>query len=113
MELFKKTLVAGLSVMLLTKEKAEEIVEELVEQGKISQQEAEEIIEELLNRTEEGSQEAKSRVKSGLDSFLDKTGLRRDTEQQDEINVLKDKLRILELEVEALKREVEDLKEEE
>ncbi|ADL12252.1 phasin family protein [Acetohalobium arabaticum] len=105
-ELFKKTMVTGLGAMLFTKEKAEELVNELVEQGRINRQEAEEIIEDLVAEIEKESNETKNRMKQELRGLLDKMGLKND----EEITKLKGEIKDLELELEALKEEVEELK---
>ncbi|SJZ72342.1 phasin family protein [Selenihalanaerobacter shriftii] len=105
-ELFKKTLATGLGVMLFTKEKAEKMVDELVEEGRISQQEAEEIIDELMDMAEEEKNGFKGRIEEEMNKLLNKTGLNKDKE----ISNLKDDVRKLGLEIEFLKGELATLK---
>ncbi|KXS44185.1 MULTISPECIES: phasin family protein [unclassified Candidatus Frackibacter] len=106
-ELFKKTLATGLGAMLFTKEKAEELVEELVEQGRLNREEAEVIIDDLMEMFEKERDETKDKVKKEFEELLEKAGLKRDNE----IDNLKDKVRNLELEIVALREEIEGLKE--
>lgn len=105
-ELFKKTMVTGLGAMLFTKEKAEELVNELVEQGRINREEAEEIIDSLVAEIEKESNNTKNKMKQEMKEFLDKVGLKND----EEITKLKGEIKDLELEMEALKEEIKTLK---
>lgn len=105
-ELFKRTIVTGLGAMLFTKEKAEELVDELVKQGRINREEAEEIIDDLVDEIEKESNEAKNKMRQELKEFLNKIGLK----NNEEITKLKGEIKDLELELEALKEEVKDLK---
>jgi polyhydroxyalkanoate synthesis regulator phasin len=105
-ELFKKTITTGLGAMLLTRDKVEELLKDLVEQGRISQKEAEEIIDELVSKAEKDKEEAKDKVKKEVGGILDKAGFGKSKE----ITELKEEVRNLSLEIEALKEEISDLR---
>jgi polyhydroxyalkanoate synthesis regulator phasin len=68
LELIRTTLLAGLGAGVITKEKADEAVRELVQQGKLRAEEAEQVVGKLL---ESGSQQWED-VQAGLsDAFRD------------------------------------------
>ena len=48
-DLIKKALYTGVGLAVLTKEKAEELVQELTKQAKLSEQEGKELFDGLLN----------------------------------------------------------------
>ena len=50
-ELLKSVAYTGIGVAFLTKEKIEELKDDLVEQGKISQDEAKQFVDELVKKT--------------------------------------------------------------
>lgn len=49
-DLLEKTLLAGLGAVALTKERAEDLVEELTKRGQMTGEEARELVEELTHR---------------------------------------------------------------
>lgn len=53
LDLMRKVFLAGLGAMFLTKEKAEEVAEELVHQGELRREEAKNFVEQLLNKGKE------------------------------------------------------------
>lgn len=108
LELFKKTLAAGLGAVMLTRDKAEELVEDLVEQGRISQEEAEEVIDELVIKAEKERDEIRNKVKEEFNNLLEKTNFKK---KDEEISQLKKEVKNLSLEIEELRGEIKELKE--
>lgn len=53
LDLMRKVFLAGLGAMFLTKEKAEEVAEELVHRGELRRDEAKNFVEQLLNKGKE------------------------------------------------------------
>ncbi|MGI8607245.1 MAG: phasin family protein [Gaiellaceae bacterium] len=49
-DLLEKTLLAGLGAMALTKERADDLVDELTKRGKMTGEEAREVVDELTHR---------------------------------------------------------------
>jgi polyhydroxyalkanoate synthesis regulator phasin len=49
-DLFEKTLLAGLGAVALTKERADDLVDELTKRGRMTGEEAREIVDELTHR---------------------------------------------------------------
>jgi polyhydroxyalkanoate synthesis regulator phasin len=52
-ELLRKTYLAGLGLATLTKERIEEIVDELVKRGEIAEQDRRKVLDDLLSRARE------------------------------------------------------------
>ena len=55
-DLIKKALYTGVGLAVLTKEKAEELVQELTKQAKLSEQEGKELFDGLLKQSEQCAQ---------------------------------------------------------
>ncbi len=55
--LVKKVLLAGLGTIILTKEKATEIANDLIKQGDLSEKEGKKFVDELLLKSKEGQAE--------------------------------------------------------
>ncbi len=66
MDLLKEMVSLGMGVIVLTREKAEKAVNELVKQGKLKRKEGKDLIEELIKK---GSKEAKG-LESGFSKML-------------------------------------------
>jgi polyhydroxyalkanoate synthesis repressor PhaR len=67
-DIFKKTVLAGIGLFDLTKEKAEKIVDELIKRGELSQSEKAKAIKELL----EGHDERMKKIKQKIDESVEK-----------------------------------------
>lgn len=50
--IFEKSIYLGLGVLNLTREKAQEIIDDLVERGKVSKDESSKAVRDLMNRAE-------------------------------------------------------------
>lgn len=99
--IFKDLLATGLGAMVLTKEKAEEMVDGLIEQGKISQKEGREILDDFMEKSEEKSAEIFGQFTGQIKEKLKKAGFitRDDYEQlQDQINELQEEVHKLKME---------------
>lgn len=64
-DLFEKTLYLGLGIFSMTKERAEEIIDDLVEKGKVSKDESAKAVRDLMDRAE--------KEKSHFDKKLNQT----------------------------------------
>ncbi len=87
-DLIKKALYTGVGLAVLTRDKAEEMVKELTQQAKLSEQEGKELFDGLLKQSEE--------AKVDFQSTLDKTVLavvnRLNLATKDEVTSLKAKV---------------------
>ena len=71
-DLVKKAMFTGLGVMSLTKEKVEEIADEFVAKGKLSEQEGKKLVKDILERSEESKGELKKQIELAVQSTLAK-----------------------------------------
>ena len=104
MKFFKKALATGLGAVFLTKDKIEEMVEELVQEGSVSKKEAEELIDDMTKKSKEQTELIKKRIKTEIDQNLDKAGLAK----KEEVNNLKSKVENLELKLKQLERKLDN-----
>jgi polyhydroxyalkanoate synthesis regulator phasin len=88
LELIKTTVLAGLGAGVITKEKAEEAVRELVEQGKLTTEEAKRLVGRLL---EDGSQQWEE-VQAGLADAVRKALESADVARAGEVAVIAQRL---------------------
>jgi len=74
-DLLKKTLLAGIGAAILTKEKVEGIVDELVKRGEIASKEGPKLMKELLERSQEAKKELEKRVEESTEKVVRKLRL--------------------------------------
>ncbi len=65
--LIEKSLLAGLGVMVLTRDKVKEFVDKLVEEGEVKPEEAPSIVDKLVERGEAEREELRKLVRDELD----------------------------------------------
>ncbi|HEC34602.1 MAG TPA: hypothetical protein ENI37_07790 [Chloroflexi bacterium] len=65
--LIEKSLLAGLGVMVLTRDKVKEFVDRLVEEGEVRPEEAPSIVDKLVERGEAEREELRKLVRQELD----------------------------------------------
>ncbi len=70
----KKAILAGVGAAALTKEKAEEALNDLVDKGKISANEAKETAKKIADDGKEEFEAASAKVQEKIDELLDKMG---------------------------------------
>jgi polyhydroxyalkanoate synthesis regulator phasin len=90
-EIIKKTLLTGLGLAFLTKEKIEEVTKEFVERGKLSQQEGEKLYDDLLAKAEESKEEVKKQIECITTETMKKMNLA----SRDEVQALEKRLQEL------------------
>ncbi len=71
-ELVKKTLLTGIGVAALSKEKIESLAKEVAEKGKLTEQEGKEFVDQLLNRSEEAREELQAQIEAKVKVVLEK-----------------------------------------
>lgn len=101
-DLIKKAVLTGVGVASLTKEKVEELAQEITEKTKMSEAEGEKFLEEMLERAEE----SKTALKTQTDNIVKKVVSKMQFAQVEDIESLKN-------EIEKLRVEIENLKEKE
>lgn len=98
--LLKDIMLTGLGLLVVSKEKAEEIIENLVEQGDITRQEGKELWQEYLKRTSEGGEKLFNRINQEIEKRLSQAGF-----------VTKNEYEKLQLQVDELRKELAELQE--
>ncbi len=74
-DFFEKAYMAGLGAWSVTKEKAKEIVDDLVEKGKITADEAPKILKEVVAKAEESKKALEERVEKGVENTVNRLNL--------------------------------------
>src|SRR5271156_6677871 len=87
-DLIKKALYTGVGMAVLTKEKAEELVKELTQQAKLSEQEGKELFDGLLKQSEQARTDFQSKVDEAVETVVKRLNLA----TKDEVETLKSKL---------------------
>lgn len=90
-DLLEKTLYLGLGIFSMTKERAEEIIDDLVEKGKVSKDDSAKAVRSLLDRAEKEKDVFEKKVDESIENSVKKLHLA--TRQDiDEINKKLDKI---------------------
>ena len=87
-DLVKKTLLTGVGLASLTREKVEDVAKAFVEKGKMTEQEGRELVDELLVRSEESRDDLKKQIEERVQAALQKMNLAK----QSEVDALKTEL---------------------
>ena len=61
-DLIKKAFYTGLGLAVLTKDKAEELVRDLAQQAKLSENEGKELVDSLMKQSDEARQDFQSKI---------------------------------------------------
>lgn len=94
LDLFKKAVLMGLGVITLTKEKVEQIVDELIKKGELTEDERSKAVRDLLTKIEEQEKALNEKVSSVVKNSIEKLDLpsRKDIEKlEKKIDELKTK----------------------
>jgi len=102
----KEMMVTGLGALFLTKDKVEEMVQKLVEEGKVSKDEANELINNMTKKAKEQQEQMRDKIKTEIDNSLNKVGI----VKKEDVEELNEKVAKLELHIKSLEREIESLK---
>jgi len=97
-EIFKKSLFAGLGLAVVTKTKLENVLEKLVEEGKMSREEAEKMGQELLDSGEKQWTDFESRLQETVKGFLENM----DISKASDVKKLEKKIKALDLRLKAV-----------
>ncbi len=87
-DLVKKTLLTGVGLASLTREKVEDVAKAFVEKGKMTEQEGRELVDELLIRSDESREDLKKQIEERVQAVMQKMNLAK----QSEVDALKTEL---------------------
>lgn len=93
--LVKKVLLTGVGVAALTKDKIEEVANDFIEKGKMTEKEGRAFVDDLVTRSEESRVEFQKQIESRVQKALEKMDLAKKSEVDD-----------LKLEIEKLREEL-------
>ena len=71
-DFIKKGLMAGVGLAVMTKDKIEELVKEIIEKGEISEQEGKELIDKLQKKAEQARRDLEQKIESIVEKTLEK-----------------------------------------
>ena len=94
-DFLRKAFNLGLGLVTVTKEKAEEVVNELIKKGEVSQEEGKKLVSELLEKGEKSREELEAQIEKitkGAVERLDLPTRKELNELKSEIEQLKEKL---------------------
>ena len=94
-EILEKAVNLGLGALLLTKEKVEDVVSELVKKGEVGEEDGKKLISDLLEKGEKGKKEIEAKLKriaEDITAELDLPLRKELDELKSEIQRLKEKL---------------------
>ena len=75
MDIVKKAMLLGLGVISLTKEKAEEVVDDLIKRGEVSREERFKMVDKLLKEAEKQEEELTGKISEIVQKAITKIGL--------------------------------------
>ncbi|MBT9143561.1 MAG: hypothetical protein DDT29_01969 [Dehalococcoidia bacterium] len=75
MDIIKKAMLLGLGVISLTKEKAEEFVDDLIKRGEVTREERFKIVDKLLKEAEKQEEELFGKISETVQKVITDLGL--------------------------------------
>jgi len=87
-DLLKKSMLAGLGLVVVSKDKIEESIRELIEKGNISEQEGKKLVQEMIGNAEK----AKGDFEKMVDKYVDKALSRMDIVKKSDLQELQDSI---------------------
>jgi len=101
-DLLKKTILIGVGLVSMTREKMEEIANDLVKRGELSEKEGRDLVDELLTKSKDAKKDFETRMEKMLADALNRLNI----PTRKEIQELKQRIAILEKEnMDRLERE--------
>ena len=73
--LIKKTILTGLGIASLTKEKAEKLVKDLIKEGEVSEGEGSKLVKELLKKAEDNKNAVEKQMEKTVHNVLKKLNI--------------------------------------
>ena len=74
-DLIKKTILTGLGIASLTKEKAEKLVKDLIKEGEVSEGEGSKLVKDLLEKVEDNKKTIEKQVEDTVKNVLKKINI--------------------------------------
>ena len=74
-DFIKRTMLTGVGLAAMTRDKIEELVKELTEKGEMTEKEGKELVDELLIKSEKAKRELEAKMESIVKNVLGKLNL--------------------------------------
>jgi len=74
-DLIKKTMLTGVGMAALTKDKVEELAKALTENGEITEKEGRELVDDLLKKSEQAKKDLETKIENMAEKVLGKMNL--------------------------------------
>lgn len=74
-DLIKKTLLTGLGLAAMTKDRIEEFAKDLVEKGEMSEKEGKELIDELWKKSEQAKKDLETKMEGMVQKAIEKLNM--------------------------------------
>ena len=71
-DLIKKTMLTGVGLAAMTREKVEELAKELIEKGKLSEKEGKELVDDMVKRSEKAKKDLDKKMENMVTKILKK-----------------------------------------
>ena len=92
LDFIKKTMLTGVGLAAMTRDKVEELAKELTEKGDMSEKEGKELVDELLKKSEKAKKDLETKVEGIVEKVLGKMNLA----SKEDIERLEEKIRYIE-----------------
>lgn len=86
LDILKKTYLAGLGLATLTREKVEEIVDELVKRGEVAEKDRPHVVQDLLDRARDEQKKLSSSIHDTVQKVVGELGVPTRKEYRDLVN---------------------------
>ena len=104
LDILKQTFFTGVGVVALTKDKVQELTNELVRRGEITQKQGEDFVDEVLSKSRQAETEFSKQIEVGLKTTLD--GLH--VAKKDDLDDLTKKIDLLMVKIEQLENRLSE-----
>lgn len=74
-DLIKKTMLAGIGVAALTKDKVEQLAKDFIEKGEMTEKEGKELVDEFLKKSEQAKKDLESKLEDMVQKVLKKMNI--------------------------------------
>ena len=74
-DIIKKTMLTGVGLAVVTKDKVEKLTRELVKKGAITEKEGKELIDDMLQKAEQARKDLETNIESIVQKVLGKIGV--------------------------------------
>ena len=91
-DLIKKTMLTGVGLAAMTRDKVEELARELIEKGEMTEKEGKELVDEFMKKSEQAKKDLETKVEGIVEKVLGKMNLA----TKEDIRRLEEKIRDIE-----------------